>query len=135
MHIEFKPGKELPVADTLSRAFIAAKKLDAENEAQFQVHLIMSSPPISENQLNRFRLQAVVQAGWPESKNDLTEDIKPFFSIRDEITEINGILMKGERVIVPSSLRKEMKTRIHEESKSAKQGPEKRCSGQGSTAK
>ena len=74
----------------------------------------MSSLPISENQLNRFRLQAVVQAGWPESKNDLTEDIKPFFSIRDEITEINGILMKGERVIVPSSLRKEMKTRIHE---------------------
>ena len=119
----------------MSRAFIAAKKLDAENEAEFQVHLIMSSLPISENQLNRFRLQAVLQAGWPESKNDLTEDIKPFFSIRDEITEINGILMKGERVIVPSSLRKEMKTRIHEESRSTKQGLEKRCSGQGSTGK
>ena len=125
MHIEFKPGKELTIADTLSRAFIAAKKQDAENEAEFQVHLIMSSLPISEIQLNRFRqetsndetlqrLQAVVQEGWPERRNDLTDDIKPFFSIRDEITEINGILMKGERVIVPSSLRKEMKRRIHE---------------------
>ena len=51
MHLEFKPGKELTVADTLSRAFIAAKKQDAENEAEFQVNLIMSSLslPISEN--------------------------------------------------------------------------------------
>ena len=49
-----------------------------------------------------------------QTKSDLTEDIKPYFGIRDEITEMNGILMKGERVIVPSSLRKEMKARIHE---------------------
>ena len=80
---------------------------------------------MSEIQLKRFqqetsndetlqRLQAVVQAGWPNIKSDLTEDIKPYFGIRDEITEMNGILMKGERVIVPSSLRKEMKARIHE---------------------
>ena len=80
---------------------------------------------MSEIQLKRFqqetsndetlqRLQAVVQAGWPNKKSDLTEDIKPYFGIRDEITEMNGILMKGERVIVPSSLRKEMKARIHE---------------------
>ena len=125
MHIEFKPGKELMVADTLSRAFIPAKKQDEETEAEFQVHLIMSSLPMSNIQLKRFRqetsndetlqrLQAVVQAGWPNKKSDLTEDVRPYFSIRDEITEMNAILMKGERVIVPLSLRKEMKARIHE---------------------
>ena len=92
MHIEFKPGKELTVADTLSRAFIPAKKQDEETEAEFQVHLIMSSLPMSEIQLKRFqqetsndetlqRLQAVVQAGWPNQKSDLTEDIKPYFGI------------------------------------------------------
>ena len=122
MHIEFKPAKELTVADTLSRAFNAAKKQDAENEAEFKVHLIMSSLPMSEIQLSRFRqetsndetlqrLQAVIRAGWPDRMNDLAEDIKPFFSIRDEIRKMNGILMKGERVIVPSSLRKEMKAK------------------------
>ena len=125
MHIEFKPGKELTVAGNLSRAFIAAKKQVAEDEAEFQVHLITSSLPISENQLNRFRqetsndetlqrLQAIVQAGWRERMDDLTEEMKPFFSIRDEIGEMTGILMKEERVIVPSSLRKEMNARIHE---------------------
>ena len=87
MHIEFKPGKELMVADTLSRAFIPAKKQDEETEAEFQVHLIMSSLPMSEIQRKRFRqetsndetlqhLQAVVQARWPNKKSDLTEDIK-----------------------------------------------------------
>ena len=96
MHIEFKPRKVRTVADTLSRAFIAAKKQDAENKAEFQVHLIMSSLPITEIQLNRFRqetsndetlqrLQAVIRAERPERKNDLAEDIKPFFSIRDEL--------------------------------------------------
>ena len=125
MHIEFKPGKELTVAGTLSRAFIPAKKQDEETEAEFQVHLIMSSLPMSEIQLKIFqqetsndetlqRLQAVVQAGWPNKKSDFTEDVKPYFGIRDEITEMNGILMNGERVIVPSSFRKEMKARIHE---------------------
>ena len=125
MYTEFKPGKQLIVADSLSRVFIPAKKQDEETEAEFQVHLIMSSFPMSEIQLKRFRqetsndetlqrLQAVVQAGWPNKKSDLTEDNKPYLSIRDEITEMNGILMKGERVIVPSSLRKEMKAKIHE---------------------
>ena len=36
MHIEFKPEKELTVADTLSRAFIPAKKQDEETEAEFR---------------------------------------------------------------------------------------------------
>ena len=55
MKIEFKPGKDLTVADTLSRAYIPAKQHDADNEAEYQVHLVMSNLPISEIQLNRFR--------------------------------------------------------------------------------
>ena len=61
-----------------------------------------------------------------------------YFGIRDEITEMNGILMKGERVIVPSSLRKEMKARIHEGHlgiEKCKARARKQCSGQGSTVK
>ena len=125
MEIQFKSGKELPVADTLSRAFIPAKEGDTENETEYQVHLVMSSLPISNSQLNRFRqettkdqtlqsLKEVIRTGWPERKDTLANEIKPFFIVRDEITEIDGLLIKGERVIVPTSLRNEMKARIHE---------------------
>ena len=125
MEIQFKPGKELPVADTLSRAFIPAKEGDTENETEYQVHLVMSSLQISNSQLNRFRqettkdqtlqsLKEVIRTGWPERKDTLANEIKPFFIVRDEITEIDGLLMKGERVIVPTSLKNEMKARIHE---------------------
>ena len=89
MHMEFKRGKEPTVADTFSRAFIAAKKQNAENEAEFQVHLIKLSFPISEIQLNRFRqetsndetlqrLQAVIRAGWPEKRMILLRTFNQF---------------------------------------------------------
>ena len=87
--------------------------------------LVMSTLPISNQQIKRFRqktvlyktlqsLKEIIRPGWPERKENLLNHIKPFFNIRDEITEINGLLVKEERVIVPTSLRKEMKARIHE---------------------
>ena len=95
MEIQFKPGKELPVADTLLRAFIPAKECDAEDEGEYQVHLVMSTLPISNQQINRFQqetvqdktiqsLKEIIRAGWRQRTENLLNHIKPFFNIQDE---------------------------------------------------
>ena len=58
-------------------------------------------------------LKSVVLNGWPESKRDCPKLIHQYWSFRDEITTQNGILYKGQTVIIPTSMRREMLEAIH----------------------
>lgn len=118
IQVKYKPGKELHIADALSRApaIMYGKSCD-----KFEVHTI-SQKPISNEILDKIRnetkkdeilqlLQNTVKAGWPnqKSKNQLNE----YWQYRDEITVQDGFLLKGDRIVIPSSLRKEMLSKIH----------------------
>ena len=41
------------------------------------------------------------------------DDVKPFFCVRDEMAVYDGLIFKGERIVVPKSLRSTMKKEIH----------------------
>ncbi|KAK7933832.1 hypothetical protein WMY93_004728 [Mugilogobius chulae] len=58
-------------------------------------------------------LKTVVLQGWPEHKDETPIAIREYWSVRDEISAQNGVLFKGQRVIIPKSLRPEMLKRIH----------------------
>ena len=81
--------------------------------------------PISEQKLKEFQeatkadqsLQTVAQLtkqGWPDHKNKVPADAKPYWSFKEEIHEADGILFKSHKMIVPERLRPEMLKRIHE---------------------
>ena len=48
--------------------------------------------------------------GWSEHG----QDVKSFYQVRDELSVIDDILFKGDRVVIPASMRKEMLNVIHE---------------------
>ena len=51
--------------------------------------------------------------GWPE-KRKLEPCVKPFYTVCNDITYVQGLVLKGARwIIVPSSLRKEVRKLIH----------------------
>ena len=52
--------------------------------------------------------------GWPANKFAIPADVKSFYPLRSEITVANDLLFKSDHIIVPSSMRKEIKQRIHE---------------------
>lgn len=54
-----------------------------------------------------------VLRGWPETKQEIEPLIAEYWTYRDEIGVYNGVLYKGDHVIVPTALRKEMMKRIH----------------------
>ena len=127
LHVKFIPGSDIPVADTLSRAYLThqIKPEIPEEETQCHIHSIIKSIPVSMTKLEEFKketandedlqkLKAFIQQGWPDDKRTIPSAVKPYLTHQDEISEVEGVMLRGNRIIVPKSMRKEMKSRIHE---------------------
>ena len=125
---KYKPGKEMVLADTLSRAFIPEIKLDAshmENEVEYHAHSVLHRMPVSANKMEKIReetskdptmmiLLNMIHRGWPQSRRQTPVEIHEFWNYRDEMSEIDGVVMKGDRIVIPATLRSEMLARVHD---------------------
>ena len=87
------------------------------------VHVV-SSVAISSTRIDEIRgatlrdeslqeLNNVIVTGWPDVKDYLTPNVKQYFSYRDELTVQDGIIFRGERVVIPQSMRKGAKEKVH----------------------
>ena len=113
------------VSDTLSRSYSSyiKPKFD-ENTLIRHVHFILSNLPIIQSRLDQLRsetrkdqiLQTLICSTinvWPE-KHQVPKELFPYYSHRSEIMYHEGILLKNQRIIVPTTLRSEMKSTIHQ---------------------
>ena len=50
---------------------------------------------------------------WPAESKGIPTEVHPYFSIRDELTVDNEVILKGLRVVVPQTLRKEYLSQLH----------------------
>ncbi|CAI6374637.1 unnamed protein product [Macrosiphum euphorbiae] len=123
LNIIYKPGKFLKIADTLSRAHIKDNIDLCESEIELQVNMIIKKLNISENKLRQFKeefkkdtefqmLLEFVKHGWP-SINNIPDQIKKYLTFSEELFEKDGLLFKGQCLMVPKTLRKEMLDKIH----------------------
>ena len=55
----------------------------------------------------------MVITGWPQNVHEVPKCIKQYWSFRDFISCEDGILMKGDRIMVPSCLRDEILSKLH----------------------
>ena len=58
-------------------------------------------------------LLGAVKQGWPETKQEAAPGVGLYSNFRDKINQQDGILFKGERVIIPTSLRWDMLKIVH----------------------
>ncbi len=118
---EYLPGKYLVVADTLSRAVPTRPVVsDTEDEVARHVHMVVENLPVSETKWAEFaeatkqdeQLQTVVdsiQNGWNPQV-----PCHPYDSFQGELTVLDGVVLRGTRIVVPTSMRSDMLERIHE---------------------
>ena len=58
-------------------------------------------------------LLQVIDEGWPARKSDVPEPMRLYFDIPGTLSRQDGIILKGERILIPFTLRSEMKKRLH----------------------
>ena len=120
--VTYEHGKNMHLADTLSRAYLPTEGNLQDRE--FEYINMVSYLPIAEERLEEIRretrndpslqeLKCVITLGWPEDKSKVAPQVHPFFSIRDELTIQDGLIFRGQRVVVPQSLRPMIKTKLH----------------------
>ena len=57
-------------------------------------------------------LKTIITNGWPEDKTQVAENIRPYFKHRDELSIHDGLVYRGERVLIPQALRPAMREEI-----------------------
>ena len=58
-------------------------------------------------------LKMVISKGWPKKRSSLAPNLQPYWNYRDELTIEDGILMKGQKIIIPTSLKQQYISKIH----------------------
>ena len=104
--VQYKPGKSIPVADTLSRN--GARDGSAPDDLGLDVYVdaILKQMPVSYEKLEQIRnasqddselqeLQKHVQQGWPGSPKDVSAIIRPYWNYRDETIAIDGLIAQA----------------------------------------
>ena len=121
LHVQYKKGAELYIADALSRHYLP--NTDPPEEDEYEVH-ILETGQVSEAVYERLvketksdpelvALRKVVMSGWPDEKNDVPTEVIHYWNYRDEITMQDDLMMKHDRIIIPQSLRRLVLHRIH----------------------
>lgn len=132
LDVVYKPGPEMYVSDTLSRAALPHPGPDTPHvqhavfSAQAEFALLDQAQHLNVTNF-RFRqiaqhtdtddvlqqLKTVVMDGWPDFKEDTPLAVRDYWAFRDELNVQDGVLYRGQCVVIPKALRAELLKRIH----------------------
>ena len=128
LKVIYKRGSEMYIADTLSRAYLSAPNQISVEEQEFtravenvkMTKYLSISPERLQEIQEKTREDATLQDltknvenGWPDQRNKVSPRIRTYYKLRDELSVQDCILFKGERVIMPVSMRAQILEKIH----------------------
>ena len=106
--IKYRPGKEMQLADALSRCPARASQ---EIKLDMRVDYIAFTKPWIEklkDSTQRDPILATVyqltQQGWPHQRRHVPRLARRYWDFRDELSTDDGMLLKGPRLIIPGEL-------------------------------
>ena len=119
----WKPGKQQVIADTLSRAVDPESHNDGEEMieklAALTTYLLMRPEKLeqlkreTQDDIQLNLLKETIITGWPDNKKSFNPLLMPYYAYADELAVQDGIIFKGERVVIPQSMRAETRQEIH----------------------
>ena len=125
-HFEFRwiQGSKLTLADYFSRICLVGS--DEKGDSQFSTDREKWQKPngISDTTVDKVarataadpdlqKLAIIIQEGWPDDKSRIPSNVMPYFPFRDALSVDNGLILRGEAIVIPTILRKEMKNKLH----------------------
>ena len=125
IEVKYKPGKELLLADALSRNYLSTKENNLhETEIELHAHTLKRNLLITLERKEIFQTETTndnelqmliefINIGWPDNKKSVPDCIKPYYGAADELNVIEGLVFKGNKIVVPKTLTKEMLKKLH----------------------
>ncbi|KAL1446523.1 hypothetical protein WDU94_003657 [Cyamophila willieti] len=119
LKVMYKPGSQMYISDALSRSYLK-ENYDPVQSDDYMVHDIMvcslsSQLCMSEERKKQLidytnndsdlqKLKGQLMNGWPNSKNEVSLEIRMYWQHRNEICVEDDLLFFNNRVIVPQKL-------------------------------
>jgi hypothetical protein len=90
-------------------------------EEEFEVHVVEAGQVsqdvytdlVKYTKEELLHLHQTIMQGWPQTVDELPEQVKDYWNYRDELTTQNGLVLKGSRIIIPPSMQKMVLERLH----------------------
>ena len=123
LQVKYKKGEKMFLADTLSRAYLPevhtcdfSQQLESMDHTKTHTlaenHNVQIKHASSDDPVLQV-LCETVQGDWPESKSEVPECIRAYFDFRDELTIHDHLVFKGELLVVPVNMHREMMAVAH----------------------
>ena len=124
--LDFKyiKGKDLLIADALSRSHTTNHTHSQSEEETETIGLVIQDQSvtshlkeIAEETAKDNVLQSVIHhisENWSISKRCLPVDVHPFWSCKDQLSFNDGIIYRGDHIVVPATLRKSLTEKLHQ---------------------
>lgn len=124
--ISHVPGKELAIADALSRAPVSQPTTEdhlLQKETSAFVNAIIQSLLAAEKRREEIKqhqqadkafrhMVEYCNTQWPVKRN-LPGVVKPYYPVASEISYEQGLLMRGNRIVIPPSLHSSILDKLH----------------------
>ena len=120
--VKFKKGSQNIVPDFLSRFPIPHRDEDLvchvhEDWAGCEVAAIPFEEFVSAQEecaeMKRVR-ECIENNSWPGKAKECVDEVKPYFLVREELCVEQGVILRGERIVVPSQMRERVLVNAHE---------------------
>lgn len=122
IQVIYKPGKELIIADALSR--ININKQATELELEEQICVVNSNIQItdrrrqqlvdaSENDEILKTIKQYIENAWPKNLNKTPVQLKHYYKLKNEITYSEGLLYLGHKIIIPKAWQNKILDDLH----------------------
>ena len=112
LSVTYKKGCNMFLANTLHRAFLWVHTRAGGSGPQSCSTSQGRALATNQTHLSRWpvlqQLQDTIRCGWPEKRTKVPECLHPYFNIRDVLTIQNELVFKGQLLVVPTSLWREL---------------------------
>ena len=121
--MKYVKGAEVPIADAFFR--VSPQPGPPEGEfTQLDIHQITKNLPASPIKLQQARNETandptlrkrpeVIHEGWPATREKCPKALHNYWNFREELTIEDGLILKQERIVTPTTLRRDTLNAIH----------------------
>ena len=119
-----KSGKDIPVSDFLSHSSLSDTFENLSAGLDVHVHAVLQQLFVTDKRLEAVQqailqdrqmqaLQNMIVQGWPETRSACEQSVLEYWNHRDELSIEEGLIFRGQKIVIPKSLRAEMLKQVH----------------------